>query len=268
VRRGVRAFTLVELMIVIAVIATLMSLVLGVGSALLRNAERSQVESAMAIMESAMNEYEAQMGRQMTFNGAWPAAAASNSAVLTGPPFPDALFDVRDPGPAPNWMARAAGAGVYAVNLMRQYEAIRPILAGISTSLLRGEPNASTYPPTTTAGGGMYLPAAKAAAGNVSSRAEFVDSWGNRIAFVFPGRVFRFGVDQGVPDQDGTITTCIERRIGVCTNRRVCLVSPGPDGVFGVDGEPGMTGTTAAIAQARQQAASDNVLLYPLDPPP
>ena len=203
-RRGVRAFTLVELMIVIAVIATLMSLVLGVGSALLRNAERSQVESAMAIMESAMNEY----------------------------------------------------------------EAIRPILAGISTSLLRGEPNASTYPPTTTAGGGMYLPAAKAAAGNVSSRAEFVDSWGNRIAFVFPGRVFRFGVDQGVPDQDGTITTCIERRIGVCTNRRVCLVSPGPDGVFGVDGEPGMTGTTAAIAQARQQAASDNVLLYPLDPPP
>ena len=267
--RRARAFTLVEVMIVITVIVTLMSLVLGVGSALLSNAERSQVESAMAIMESALNEYEAQMGRQMTFNGAWPAAATSTTPVLAGQPFPDALFDVRDPGSAAHWMARAAGAGVYAVNLVRQFEEIRPMLAGISPALLRPEANTSTYPPANVVtSGAPYLPSAKAAAGGASSRSELVDTWGNRIAFVFPGRAFRFGVDQGVPDPDGTLTTCIERRIGVCTNRRICLVSAGPDGLFGIDGEAGMSGTSAAAVQARAQAMSDNVYLYPLDPPP
>ena len=89
-----RAFTLLEIMIVIGVILTLMTLVLGVGSALLRNAEKSQVESAMAIMESALNEYEAQMGRQMTFNGVWngggttqvfpPAAGGNIHHILVG----------------------------------------------------------------------------------------------------------------------------------------------------------------------------------------
>lgn len=277
-----RAFTLLEIMIVIGVILTLMTLVLGVGSALLRNAEKSQVESAMAIMESALNEYEAQMGRQMTFNGAWD----TNGTAQFFPPgvnaaTGDTLFDVRDAGlpPAPAnganapimWAARARGAGVFAVNLLRQVDSIRPILAGISPGLLRPEPNSPDYPQRNIGGTGatLYVPSAKQGAGpRDSSRSEFVDAWGNRIAFVFPGRAFRFGVDQGVPDPDGTLTTCIERRIGVCTNRRICLVSAGPDGLFGIDGEAGMSGTSAAAVQARAQAMSDNVYLYPLDPPP
>ena len=80
--RAARAFTLLEVMIVITVIITLMSLVLGVGSALLRNAEKSQVESAMQIIESGLNEFEAQMGRQMTFNGAYDAAGNRTSATV------------------------------------------------------------------------------------------------------------------------------------------------------------------------------------------
>lgn len=276
--RAARAFTLLEVMIVITVIITLMSLVLGVGSALLRNAEKSQVESAMATVESALNEYEAQMGRQMTFNGAWPRDSESNTPILNVAPFVDALFDVRDAGPAANWMARSAGSGVYAINLLRQYDAIRPILGGISPSLLRAEPNASTYPPVNVgyqAGSplpprGAYLPSAKVTIGGTqSSRAELVDPWGRRIAFVFPGRAFRFGVDPGLPDSDGTITTEVERRIGVCANRRVCLVSAGPDGLFGVAGEsPEFSGQTPAAAAARAAAAGDNISLYPLDPPP
>jgi hypothetical protein len=48
----------------------------------------------------------------------------------------------------------------------------------------------------------------------------------------------------------------------VCTNRRICLVSAGPDGLFGVDGE-----TTPDTPVARATAAADNVFLYELDPP-
>jgi type II secretory pathway pseudopilin PulG len=275
-------------MIVITVIITLMSLVLGVGTALLRNAERGQIESAMISLESALNEYEAQMGRPMTFNGAWAQGSPSTVPILNVSPFLDALFDVRDAGPAPHWMARAAGSGVYAINTLKQFDSIRSILAGISPSLLRPETAASPlvsifppmYPPVNVSTGtpaALYLPSAASLLSAYingqpppkTSRSEFVDTWGRRIAFVFPGRPFRFGVDPGAPDSDGTVTTEVERRIGVCSNRRICLVSAGPDGQFGVDGEsPEMNGPSPAAAAARAAAAGDNVFLYPLDPPP
>lgn len=274
-----RAFTLLEIMIVIGVILTLMTLVLGVGSALLRNAEKSQVESAMAIMESALNEYEAQLGRQMTFNGAWNAGGTQQIFPVginaaTG----DTLFDVRDAGlpPAPAnganapvmWAARARGAGVFTVNLLRQVDAIRPILAGISPGLLRPEPNTPDYPARNIGGTGatLYVPSAKQGAGpRDSTRSEFVDAWGNRIAFLFPGRAFRFGSDVGLPDPDGTVRTPYENALGVCTNRRICLVSAGPDGLFGLPGE--LTPASQDTVTARAISAADNIYLYPLDPP-
>ena len=275
--RAARAFTLLEVMIVITVIITLMSLVLGVGSALLRNAEKSQVESAMQIIESGLNEFEAQMGRQMTFNGAYNAGGTTE-VFPTGAV--DAVFDVRNPGtpppPANNtgdriWVNRARGLGVFAVNLLRQYDSIRGILGPVPQSLLRAEPNASTFPAANIGGSGpgLYLPSARASGGgSASTRSEFVDTWGNRIAFVFPGRAFRPLVDSGVADSDGSVRTPYERVFGVCSNRRICMVSAGPDGLFGVSGEsPEMTGTTAAAAAARAAAAGDNIYLYPLDPP-
>ena len=124
--RAARAFTLLEVMIVITVIITLMSLVLGVGSALLRNAEKSQVESAMQIIESGLNEFEAQMGRQMTFNGAYDAAGTLEVFPIGAV---DAVFDVRNPGTAPAnntgdriWVNRARGLGDHGrhVTLPRQ----------------------------------------------------------------------------------------------------------------------------------------------------
>jgi len=280
--RAARAFTLLEVMIVITVIITLMSLVLGVGSALLRNAEKSRVESAMQIIESGLNEFEAQMGRQMTFNGAYDAGGTTE-VFPTGAV--DAVFDVRNPGTAPApanntgdriWVNRARGLGVFAVNLLRQYDSIRGILGPVPQSLLRAEPNSSTFPAANIGGtgAGLYLPSARApGGGSASTRSEFVDTWGNRIAFVFPGRAFRPLVDSGagqLPDADGTVRTPYERVFGVCSNRRICMVSAGPDGVFGVSGEtPEMTGpdTNPAVRAARAAAAGDNIYLYPLDPP-
>ena len=280
-RAARRAFTLLEIMIVIGVILTLMTLVLGVGSALLRNAEKSQVESAMAILESALNEYEAQLGRQMTFNGAWNAGGTQQlfpPGINAGTG--DALFDVRDAGipPAPAnganapimWAARARGAGVFAVNLLRQLESVRPILAGISPGLLRPEPNAPDYPARNIGGTGatLYVPSAKQTAGpRDSSRSEFVDPWSNRIAFVFPGRAYRFGSEPAgsLPDADGTVRTPYENVFGVCTNRRICLVSAGADGLFGLPGE--ITPAAQDTVTARAISAADNIYLYPLDPP-
>ena len=117
-RHAGRAFTLIEIMVVISIILVLASLVLGVGSALLRRAERSQVESAMTIMESAFTEWEGQTGRPVTYNGAFNSLTAPTTEI-----FPSGatleVFDVREPGtpPAPNnsgnrlIYTRARGAG-------------------------------------------------------------------------------------------------------------------------------------------------------------
>jgi hypothetical protein len=121
----------------------------------------------------------------------------------------------------------------------------------------------------------MKTSARASGGGSASTRSEFVDTWGNRIAFVFPGRAFRPLGDSGpgrLPDADGSVRTPYERVFGVCSNRRICMVSAGPDGLFGVAGEsPEMTesGTVsaAAAAAARAAAAGDNIYLYPLDPP-
>lgn len=268
-----RGFTLLEILIVMGVLLILMSLVLGVGSALLKRAERSQVETAMSIMESAFNEWEAQTGRPLSYNGTFNSLTSPTTEVfITGSSAE--VFDVREPiapaPPAPNnagnklIFTRARGAGVYAVNLLSQLESVRPILAGIAPSILRAEPNSSTYPGANlSTGGALYTPSAKSSVtSTTSSRSELVDTWGNRIAFIFPGRAFRFGVDTGLPDSDGTVRTPAENLLGVCTNRRICLVSSGPDGLFGVSGE-----VTPDNATTRAAAAADNIYLYELDPP-
>lgn len=268
-----RAFTLIEIMVVISIILVLASLVLGVGSALLRRAERSQVESAMTIMESAFTEWEGQTGRPVTYNGAFNSLTAPTAEIFPSGATAE-VFDVREPGapPAPNnagnklIYTRARGIGVYTVNLLSQLESIRPMLAGIPPSMLRPEANSSNYPAGNASTGTpavLYAPSAKSSVtAKDSSRSELVDTWGGRIAFVFPGRAYRFGVDSGLPDSDGTVRTPVENLLGVCTNRRICLVSAGPDGLFGVPGE-----STPDSATVQNTAAADNIYLYELDPP-
>ena len=242
--RAARAFTLIEMLIVVGVILILVSLVVSVGSVLLKRAERTQTERAMDVMESALGSYESALGRPLTYEGA-------------NVPLGSAIFDIKEPA-APSGASgslaairKAQAAGVYAVNLLAQVEALKPMFAGLPSDMLRPDK-------------GIGYPAAEAAyQPSVLPRSELVDTWGNRFALVMPGRPFRFGVDTGLPDPDGTVRTAIENVFGVCTNRRICLVSAGPDGVFGVDGES----TPNATADQRAVQQADNLYLYDLDPP-
>ena len=247
--RARRAFTLLEILIVVGIILILASLVVSVSSALLKRAERSSVENAMATVESALAEYEATVGRPMTYDGA--------TVPLTG-----AIVDIKEPAnptglPANGTIiGRARGQGIYALNLMAQTEATKPMLAGIPTDMYRPDKSNPVYPVSDT----TYAPSVTTPA---NPRGELVDTWGNRMVWVFPGRPFRFGVDTGLPDSDGTVRTPVENLFGVCTNRRICLVSAGPDGLYGFDLEvnPNLT------AAQRTAAQTDNVYSYELDPP-
>ena len=63
------AFTLIEMMIVIAIIGLLAALTLGISSSVLRNSEIRQTENAVKILTMAMQEWELEMGRSMEFEG-------------------------------------------------------------------------------------------------------------------------------------------------------------------------------------------------------
>ncbi len=262
-----RAFTLLEILIVLGLILILASLVLGVGSALLKNAERSQLDSAMVAVESAISEWEAQVGRPLSYvsrgdplfgteqlvqrfdlrdaDAGLPVQSVASRAFPPPPPPPPTLTPSQLN--AYEQIARARGVGVYCVALLAGTDFTKGLIATVSTSLLRREQGATNPWPTAIQG---YRPSFRSQG---SPRPEFVDPWGNRIAFVFPGRQFRWGVDTGRPDDDGTIRTPVEQVLGSCVNRRPCLVSAGPDGQFGPE-------------SANAAAADDNVALYPLAP--
>ena len=282
-----RAFTLIEMLIVVGVILILTALTLAVGSAVLKGAEAAQTRAAFATMESAFNEWESVTGRPVSYcgSGVNPPNGASAQA-----------FDVWEPADPPGaataaarTYGRARGAGVYAVNLLMQVESIRALLGGIPPQLLRPEPGGrpvvttaptDMYPAANQTSGTppiLYLPSAAQAVATptannprpLTSRSEFVDPWGNRVAFVFPGRAWRT-TDGGTPDPDGSVRTSLENldiAFGVCAASRICLVSAGPDGVFGAlgDAPAGLSGPDQLAF--RRTAAADNIYLYDLDPP-
>lgn len=264
-----RAFTLLEVLIVLGVILVLASLVLGIGTAVIRGAERAQLEAAMETVDKAAGEWESTTGRPLSFVG---RLAGTGGAAVPDAQFstePAVLrFDVREadsgapsvisgtamPGGlavAAQAIARAQGSGIYCMNLLARTDFTKDQIATIPTGVFRPEANSSTWP---TAING-YSPSFRQG----SPRGELVDPWGRRVAFVFPGRPFRWGgTDPGLPDEDGTVRTSVEQVLGSCVGRRICLVSAGPDGVFGPE---------ASTAANRAAAMADNVYLYPLLPP-
>ncbi|HMN95387.1 MAG TPA: prepilin-type N-terminal cleavage/methylation domain-containing protein [Phycisphaerales bacterium] len=116
-------------------------------------------------------------------------------------------------------------------NFLGGAEGSRTILARIDGNLLRIRPGSN--PP----------------------RTQLVDTWGNPIVVVFPGRRWVGPADNALPkDEDGTIRTAQENRLGACRNRRILLVSAGPDGLLG--------DLTASVGSAARKQAEDNLYSY------
>ena len=61
-----RAFTLMELVIVVGIILLLAALALSVSTALLARTERQKMADTLSILDAAVREWEASNGRQLT----------------------------------------------------------------------------------------------------------------------------------------------------------------------------------------------------------
>jgi prepilin-type N-terminal cleavage/methylation domain-containing protein len=79
---GAFAFTLMELLIVIAIIAVLAGLVLATAGYVQKNGRRSRAEAEIAAMSAALENYKAD-------NGAYPSDAVTNNFEVTTPNISD-----------------------------------------------------------------------------------------------------------------------------------------------------------------------------------
>lgn len=213
-----RAFSLLELVVVIGIIVLLAGLVLAVGTGLLSQSYERQTTTAMQLVDSAIDEWQVSTGRQFTYgtNG-FP----TNTSVYD---FQEALADNQ--------------TIVEVLRAVSGPEQGRTILSRVDQNLLRTVP--------------AVIP-------NAAPDREFVDSWDSRVVVVFPGRAWlpSDGLPAATKDADGTLRTAREKRLGICRNGKILLVSAGPDGQLG-----DLSGNDSAM-----RLAGDNVYSYEPEAP-
>ena len=218
-----RAFTLVELLVVIGIIAVLAGLVLAVGAGVAARSERQQVENVFLILDQAIVAVEQQRGQDLVFNRRTGSGSASTS---DGMKFSD--------------VDEIAGANVAyimprVVGLLVANQAAWQLLSGIPGDLLRREQK--TWPD------------------NVSTTWNLRDPWGEQIVVVPPGRAATRGemkqardlikansdtkradpLGIGIDLEDSTVRTTDESLLQViCKGRRWLFISKGPDRQLGV----------------------------------
>ena len=256
-----RAFSLLEIVVVLGVILLLAALVLAVSGSVLAASERRETENVMRLLEQATLEWEQALGRPINYG------PKVEPGLTTGTPARD-VYEENFPG---SWMSCV---------LMQRFgenERTRDIVSKIPETYSRrwrtGDPG---------------LPGAW---GNISAVATnpnrmpngngnvplVLDAWGFRIGVCFPGRPWRNGTGlsttntvqfysggqylrgvnspaSGAPDADGTEQTPDERIFGSCRDRRIRFVSAGPDGAFG--------DVYGAEGSAAKKQTQDNIVSY------
>ena len=124
-KKRLASFTLIELLMAMAIIAILASLVLGAGGMLFTKAKRSRASSEIAAMSAALEGYK-------TDNGIYPVGNTTPSAgsILTGPPAPGVY--PADPTPANGSYQVSSEALFQALSGITNYASDTPV-AGVKS---------------------------------------------------------------------------------------------------------------------------------------
>ena len=220
--RTQHGFTLIEMMIVIGIIALLAALTLGISSSVMRNAEKRKTQDVLQLLTVALQEWELEKGRSMTFDGYAPEMLPNGNSgyydcyahdfeILEAPSF-------AEQGVIDEFMNIAMETRIESiVDLFMQSESAKEILSKMTSDMFI----AHEHEP-----------------GEVEKLV--VDAWGTPIGIVFPGRPY-FDVnpsgstfDPAYDDSgDGTVRDEAEDGLGSCINARPFFVSAGPDRTWG-----------------------------------
>ena len=237
------AFTLIEMMIVIGIIALLAALTLGISSSVLRNSEISRTKNVMKLLEMTLQEWEQDQGRLMTYCD-YTYRNNDGSYDGTFDVYPDDSIDgvVWGGGSLDNESMQIAMAARIAAftNVIEYSETAKDVLTKISSDHLE----------------------------RVDQDIFAIDAWGNSIGIVFPGRAYigtpAWEDENDIPeDQSGdlTIRDQAEDGLGSCINLRPYFVSAGPDGLWGYRYQAN-GGPDSPDQKEQWEATLDNVYSY------
>ena len=244
-----RAFTLVELLVVIGVIAVLAGLVLAVGSGVTARAERQQLLDAFSLLDQAITELEESRGQPLVFD-------RSASSKGDGLPF----YDVQQQG-----AATADYIVETLLGLLAQNPKSREFLNRIHPDLLvRVGGNKYTLRDPWGETVKAYPCGRPATRAELKKAREEIKAGRSTVAADF---TMGYGIDL----DDATVRTYQEDEVGIaCAGRRWLFFSKGPDRLIGRP--PFDTTASATQKDANKDTVDDwddNVLSYePLRPNP
>lgn len=268
-RKSHRGFTLIEIVTVVGIIAVLVSIVLAVGATLAASQNIKRTQATMQILDSALDEYEALMRRQLTWgiDGIEPfvlppggfGAGGGGSAPPT-----DSRYDMQedtmhvflisdfldDVGNSSD--IRALLANIDGARYVRyEFDGTPPPAAPPAWVLEGGIASFQATEPDGLAGTWA------ADAPNWYNRHTILDAWDRPIRVIHPGRVWHDGDALAGPDQDGTVRNPLENQYGVAQRAMPYFVSAGPDGRFGDVSAPDGTDL--------KKATRDNIYSYEVE---
>jgi prepilin-type N-terminal cleavage/methylation domain-containing protein len=269
------AFSMIELMVAISIIAILAAITLSVGSAVMESADKRKTQDMLSLLDAALIEYEQHTGRPMTFGqGDGPGGQTYDDK-----PFDDlSRYDIPvrgvytqtqpdgtgfleefDVGPDDfdSWettISNRAGRRMMIDVLARlkSVESSRSILAKITSKHWQDLDAANPNPDT------RYI----------------IDAWGRPVVVVFGGRDWYTGfadtdlndkeANGDLLDKDRTIRTFEERTFGPARGKRTYFLSAGPDQRYGWVGFQIGTDQPFLPAQddVRYRRTEDNMYSY------
>ena len=201
-------FTLIEMVVVIGIIALLAALTMGISNSVIRNSQVRQTQDAMKLLALAVDEWELERGRPITFEGFVPINGGRYDIYTNGEGIgqPSGSSSVSNDEMQESMEARVESL----IELLLQSEPATNILSKISSELFVEDIH-----------------------GNL-----VIEPWGNPIGVVYPGRKFADAYPNLDPlgeypyldeSNDMTVRDEAEDGLGSCVNGRILFVSAGPD---------------------------------------
>lgn len=228
-RRGRRGFTLIEVMLVVAIVGVLVGLTVAAGFAVVQRQYASATASTLDVLDAAYAEFKATSGREMTYG------------VEDEPSGVDVyeVWQIESGSVTEDELSRVMEEFMY---LLARSPRVEDVLARIPDDQLR-RLNTDYRGEAVTA----VLP---------------LDGWERPVIVVMAGRTWT-PADNGLypQDEDGTIRTPTEQALGLpARGRKAYFASAGPDGLFGMDWE-------GLPADETAEARGDNVYSYEVEGP-